>query len=433
MEREQLLRAYAEVRGLTMALVEPLAAEDWRIQSMPDVSPPYWNLGHTSWFFARNVLPRSSSPLAKYDGFDFAFNSYYEGLGPRLDRARRGQVARPGTEETLRFRREVDDAMLHLLESVDDERLAQLAPIVRIGMQHEQQHQELLLTEILHIRWSMPEALRRPYLPEPPAAVDSAVAAEMVGVPVAGGLVEVGHLGEGFCWDNELPVHPRQVGDVVFAERLVTNAEWLAFLEDGAYDDPLLWLSNGWAAVQKESWRAPLYWQRSGSEWMRFTLHGLQPLQLSAPVCHVSFYEAEAFARWYAGQHRDWRRARLPFEAEWENAARRNGYEVADANLLDGPGSGRLDVVAAQSRAAGIDQLCGDVWEWTLSHYEPYPGYEPFDGALMEYNGKFMDNQRVLRGGSFATPRGHARVAYRNFWPATTRFQASGVRLCRTD
>ncbi len=427
MERNALLARFLAVRARSERLMSPLAAEDFRVQSMPDVSPPWWNLGHTSWFFAANVLRPNGAAFDDFPGFDYALNSYYEGLGPRLPRPMRGRVAQPSTADVREYRSAVDDATIALLRSADSAKFAALHDAVVIGLEHEEQHQELFLTEILHIRWSAPEPLRRAYAP--PARHPSAESSPMRAVDHRGGPQTLGHDGEGFCWDNELPAHRILVPDFALGDRLVTNAEWLAFVDDGGYRHPLLWLSNGWAAVQQHGWQAPLYWQHDGGEWRRFTLRGLVPVEPDAPVCHVSFYEADAFARWYGEQFAAWRHARLPRECEWEHAARVSGFDQRGGNLLDDePMSGVLDAAPAASRH-GVRQLAGDTWEWTQSHYEPYPGYRPFPGALMEYNGKFMDNQRVLRGGSFATPRSQARAQYRNFWPADTRFQASGVRL----
>lgn len=406
----------------------PLEAADFRIQSMPDVSPPWWNMGHTSWFFAANVLRPLRVPFPEFDGFDYALNSYYEGLGPRLPRPMRGHVAQPSTDRVREYRAAVDRAMLDLLQNVDDAAFATIRDAVTIGCEHEEQHQELFVTEILHIRWSAPEELRLAYAPPAPS-LRTPEAAPLRPVDVRGGPSTLGHDGGGFCWDNELPAHPVVVPDFALGDRLITNAEWCAFVDDGGYRRPLLWLSNGWAAVQQHGWSAPLYWQRRGDAWFRFTLRGTVPVQPTAPVCHVSFYEADAFARWYGEQFASWRHARLPRESEWEHAARLHGFDRAGANLLDDePLRGALDTTPADDGRA-LRQLAGDAWEWTQSHYEPYPGYRPFAGALMEYNGKFMDNQRVLRGGSFATPRQQARPGYRNFWPADTRFQATGLRL----
>ncbi len=427
--RDRLAARYRRVRGVTERLMAPLLPDDFRIQSMPDVSPPYWNLGHTSWFFATNVLqPRGRMPDG-FDGMDYALNSYYEGLGPRLPRARRGAVASPSTHVVRDYRAAVDAAMLDWIAGCPDERLDELERLVAIGCQHEQQHQELFVTEILHIRWSAPAALRRGYLEGERSPAPGADPGPLRHVSFAAGATTLGHEGDGFCWDNELPAHRVLVGEFALADRLVTNAEWLAFVEDGGYRNPLLWLSNGWDAVQQAGLEAPLYWQRDGGRWQRFSLYGLFDVDPHAPVCHVSFYEADAFARWFGEQHADWRHARLPRESEWEHAAKTAGFDPEHENLLDDDlAKCAFDVTPAGP--GGLRQLAGTAWEWTLSHYEPYPGYRPFPGALTEYNGKFMDNQRVLRGGSFATPREQARASYRNFWAPATRFQASSVRLC---
>ena len=426
MDRESLVQRFRAVRGATERLMAPLAAEDFRVQSMPDVSPPYWNLGHTSWFFVANVLRPFWVPFTDHPGFDYAFNSYYEGLGPRLPRARRGAVAMPTTEQVRAYRAAVDAAMVECILGCPEPRWAALQRTIAIGLEHEQQHQELFLTEILHIRWSAPADLRLPYageLKHPPTEPQALAA-----IPFAAATTTLGHEGDGFSWDNELPAHRVLVGPFALGDRLITNDEWRAFVDDRGYERPLLWLSNGWNALQQHGWQAPLYWQRCGREWRRFTLRGLVPLEPEAPVCHVSFYEADAFARWYGEQFAAWRHARLPRESEWEHAAR-SAFDQRSGNLLDEhPARCALDVLPV-SRGRGLRQMAGDAWEWTASHYEPYPGYQPFPGALMEYNGKFMDNQRVLRGGSFATPRSQARVCYRNFWPPDTRFQATGVRL----
>jgi len=428
-DRESLARRFAAARTATERLMAPLSAEDFRVQSMPDVSPPYWNLGHTSWFFVSNVLRPFWGPFTDFPGFDFAFNSYYEGLGPRLPRAQRGKLAQPTTEQVRAYRAAVNVAMIECILGCPEPRWAALQRTVAIGLEHEQQHQELFLTEILHIRWSAPADQRMPYASETRrgAATDSEPTA-LAAIPFAAATTTLGHDGDGFAWDNELPAHRVLVGDFALGDRLITNAEWIAFMADRGYERPLLWLSNGWNACQQHGWQAPLYWQCSGRDWQRFTLRGLVPLDPQTPVCHVSFYEAEAFARWYGEQFASWRHARLPRESEWEHAARTN-FDQRAANLLDDDATRcALDAQAAP-RGGGLRQLAGDAWEWTASHYEPYPGYRPFPGALMEYNGKFMDNQRVLRGGSFATPRSQARVCYRNFWPQDTRFQATGVRL----
>ncbi|MEZ6037739.1 MAG: ergothioneine biosynthesis protein EgtB [Planctomycetota bacterium] len=434
-DRSALTQRFTEVRSRTERLMAPLHDEDFRVQSMPDVSPPYWNLGHTSWFFAANLLQPLDRMPDGFAGMDYALNSYYEGLGPRLERARRGAVAQPGTDDVRRYREAIDAAMLRCIAECNGDELERVRQVVTIGCEHEEQHQELFLTEILHIRWSAPAELRLAYREGAQAQRTAAPASPLRQIAFAAATTTLGHQGPGltdggFCWDNELPAHAAMVGDFALGDRLISNAEWLAFVDDGGYRDPLLWLSNGWAFVQRERVEAPLYWQRDGARWRRFTLHGLVDVDPAAPVCHVSFYEADAFARWFGANHAEWRGARLPREVEWEHAARRRGYDPTTANLLhDDLDRCTFDVEPA-APGKGLRQMAGTAWQWTSSHYEPYPGYRPFDGALMEYNGKFMDNQRVLRGGSFATPRHQARVAYRNFWPGETRFQASSLRLC---
>lgn len=439
MDRQALLDRYRETRELSVGLCRPLKPEDFRIQSMPDVSPPWWNLGHTSWFFAKNIL----EPFGRYHADDarleYALNSYYESLGPRLARDHRGLVTRPTTDEVYGFRASVDERLMELIGDASDEDLERLGFLVLTGIQHEQQHQELLVTEIKHILGSNIPELREPYLARPAAAPRPAAAGEASFVVFGAGLRSFGNVEGGWCWDNEMPIHAAYLADFALADRLVTNGEYLEFIEAGGYADPLLWLANGWARVRDAGWEAPLYWERDASRWRIWTLSGLRDLDLEEPVCHVSFYEADAFARHQARRGGDHTGTRLPTEREWEHAARGAGFPGRPANFLD---SAVLHPLAAAATAgvppgsgangAVLHQMGGDVWEWTTNHYEPYPGYQPFAGALMEYNGKFMDNQRVLRGGSCATPANHIRPSYRNFWPADTRFQFTGIRLART-
>lgn len=426
MDCDVLLERYRNTRSLSVELCRPLRPEDYRIQSMPDVSPPWWNLGHTTWFFAKNVLEPFGAYSEEDSRLEFVLNSYYESLGPRIRRDHRGLVTRPTNDEVYRFRESVDRRMETLIEGALEADFERLSFLVLTGIQHEQQHQELLVTEIKHILSSNVPELREPY-----TGARSQAAASIPGpsqwIPVQGGLQEFGNLEEGWCWDNELPVHKAWLDDFALLNRLVTNREYLEFMAEGGYTNPLLWLSNGWAKVREEGWSAPLYWERGdeNGRWRMWTLSGTRDVDLDEPVCHVSFYEADAFARWQG--------ARLPTEREWEHAARTVGFP-GPGNFLDSMllhprianGSGTL------APAGALVQMGGDLWEWTSSHYEPYPGYRPFDGALMEYNGKFMDNQRVLRGGSCATPANHIRASYRNFWPADTRFQFSGIRLARS-
>lgn len=447
-DREALLERYRAVRATSMALCRPLRAEDYRVQSMPDVSPPWWNLGHTSWFFAKNVLEPFGRGAAEDGRLEYVLNSYYEVLGPRLARDHRGLVTRPTTDEVFAFRASVDRRLEALIGEVAEGDLPQLEFLVTTGIQHEQQHQELLVTEVKHILGSNVSELREPYAPAAQAAEmatagtvrDAAVSAPRF-VPFPGGLAEFGNLEGGWCWDNELPVHKGWLDEFALWDRLVTNREYLEFIAGGGYADPLLWLSNGWARVRDLGWEAPLYWERDGpgrdagaGGWQVWTLAGMRPLGLDEPVAHVSFYEADAYARWRGLQGDGWAGARLPTEREWELAARTAGFAAANGNFLE---SGLLHPrsAGATGSAGGngtLLQIAGDLWEWTTSHYEPYPRYRPFDGNLMEYNGKFMDNQRVLRGGSCATPASHIRVSYRNFWPADCRFQMTGIRLARS-
>jgi ergothioneine biosynthesis protein EgtB len=442
MDRQALLDRFRATRALSLELCRPLQPEDYRIQSMPDVSPPWWNLGHTSWFFAKNIL----EPFGRYQPEDarleYALNSYYESLGPRLARDHRGRVTRPTTDEVFRFRATVDERLEALLREVPADGFPRLRFLTLTGIQHEQQHQELLVTEIKHILGANVPELREPYLSGkaggPPPGASPSPPAALRFVPLAGGLHRFGNLEGGWCWDNEMPVHQAWLDDYALADRLVTNGEYLGFVEDGGYSDPLLWLANGWARARDGGWTAPLYWEREAGNgrWRQWTLAGLCDLDLAEPVSHVSFYEAEAFARWQARSGGDRAGTRLPTEREWEHAARVSGFPGEPANFLD-PYVLHPRAVDGASRtpASGggpLAQMGGDLWEWTTNHYEPYPGYQPFDGALMEYNGKFMDNQRVLRGGSCATPADHIRPSYRNFWPPETRFQFTGIRLART-
>jgi ergothioneine biosynthesis protein EgtB len=417
LNRDELLNRYRETRALSVDLCRPLRPEDYRIQSMPDVSPPWWNLGHTTWFFARNIL----EPFGRYSQDDarleFVMNSYYESLGPRIRRDHRGLVTRPTNDEVYRFRESVDARVEELIRSVPDEDYERLRFLVFTGVQHEQQHQELLVTEVKHILGSNVPELREAYRPSTDTqGRHAAPLARWISFPA--GLHEFGNVEGGWCWDNEMPVHKAWLEDFSLMNRLVTNAEYLEFIAGGGYRNPLLWLSNGWARVQDEGWEAPLYWEKADDgAWKTWTLSGMRALDPDEPVCHVSFYEADAFARW--------KRARLPTEREWEHAARVSGFQ----------GSNYLDSNALHPRPAdggdSLLQMGGDLWEWTSSHYEPYPGYQPFEGPLMEYNGKFMDNVRVLRGGSCATPANHIRASYRNFWAGDTRFQFSGIRLAK--
>jgi ergothioneine biosynthesis protein EgtB len=406
-------RRYRQVRAATEALCKPLATDDYSLQSMPDASPAKWHLAHTSWFFEEFVLQPFAPAYRVFDAaFRYLFNSYYEAVGPRLARPGRGMLSRPTIEEVWRYREYVDDEMTALLESgaVPQDALR----VITLGLHHEQQHQELLLTDIKHL------FSRNPLLPAYAAQDDrtqhTAPALSFHEIP--GGLVNIGHSGSGFCFDNELPQHRVHVEPFRLANRAVTNGEWLEFVRDRGYERPELWLAEGWDHVQREGWRAPLYW--SDSLQTEFTLCGEQPIDPHAPVCHVSFYEADAFARW-AG-------ARLPTEFEWETAA--NAPSLRGHFVEDGYWHPRAARESSQAEP-WLLQMFGDVWEWTRSAYAPYPRYQPLPGALGEYNGKFMVSQLVLRGGSCATPRDHIRASYRNFFYPHARWQFSGVRLAK--
>jgi ergothioneine biosynthesis protein EgtB len=429
--RQSLLTAFRRVRAATIEMCRPLEPEAFRVQPMEDVSPPWWNLGHTSWFFARNVLqPFGGETHAKDADFDFVLNSYYAALGPRLARAHRGSMTRPATDEVFAYRSSVDERMDRLIESIDGDQWEDFERVVTIGLNHEQQHQELFYTEIKYILWQDPPRLRRAY--RPAESVDRSPPRprgpdKLQFVPFDGGLFQFGGLEPGFCWDNELPVYRQFLEPFALADRLITNGEFREFIDDGGYQQQLLWLDNGWNCAERGAWEAPLYWERDGHEWQQWTLAGLVPLDLAEPVSHVSFYEIDAFARWKSATWSDDRGVVLPDERQWEHAARAAAPEHEPGGFLDG---GRLQP-NRDSGGRRLRQMFGQVWQWTRSYYEPYPGYKPFPGNLAEYNSKFMDNQRVLRGGSCVTPRDHFHISYRNFWAAPTRFQFTGIRLAR--
>lgn len=382
------------------------------VQSMPDASPAKWHLAHTTWFFETFVLAQARPGRAPFHpAYGYLFNSYYEAAGPRHARPQRGLLSRPPLEEVRRYRARIDEEVAEVLAASPADALLD---VVELGIAHEEQHQELLLTDILHA-FSM-NPLRPAYSVGPDPGATARAAPALAWVERPGGIVELGAGPEGFAFDNERPRHRALVAPHRLASRPVSAGEWLAFMDAGGYLRPELWLSDGWAAVQRHGWTAPLYWERDGAGFSRFTLRGRRPIEPAEPVCHVSFYEADAYARW-AG-------ARLPSEAEWEASA---ADAAPDGTFADD----RRFLPAAAPARPGLSQLLGDVWEWTASAYAPYPGYRPLAGALGEYNGKFMVNQLVLRGGSCATPRGHVRPSYRNFFYPDARWQFSGVRIAR--
>lgn len=399
--RAPLLQRFQEVRAHSLALAAPLSAEDQAVQSMPDASPTKWHLAHTSWFFEAVVLQPHAAGYQPFDQrFFHLFNSYYESLGPRHPRPRRGMLTRPSLEEVHAYRAHVDAAFERFAAQADEASWNGAAPLAELGLHHEQQHQELIATDILHALSCNP--LLPAWQPAEPQGLRLATARPAVRwLQGPTGEVQIGHAGDGFAFDNETPRHSVWLQPYRIADRLVTCGEFADFIADGGYANPAWWLSDGWAAVQAQGWVAPAYWLEPGDPrapadaWQVFGPHGVRPLDADAPVSQLSFYEAAAYAEW-AG-------ARLPTEAEWE----------------------------AAFALPGIRQMTGHVWQWTRSSYDPYPGFRPLAGAVGEYNGKFMVGQLVLRGGSSATPAGHTRPTYRNFFPPAARWQFSGLRLAK--
>jgi ergothioneine biosynthesis protein EgtB len=387
---QDLVEAFLAVRDETERRAAPLSPEDQIVQSMPDASPVKWHRAHTTWFFEQFLLGEHSTRYTPFHpDYAFLFNSYYVSAGPRHARNARGLLTRPGAEEITAYRRHVDAAVVKFFQTAGDDVLTRLAPLVEVGLNHEQQHQELMLTDILHAFAQNPI----PPAYDPEWRFPASTGGGDDWVTLNEGIHTVGHADDSFHFDNEKPAHRALVGPVKLARNLVTNGEWLAFMKDGGYSTATLWLMDGFAAASNEQWQAPGHWREVDGEWQVMTLAGLEPVDPKAPVCHVSYYEADAFARW-SGKH-------LPTEMEWEVAAR--------GNLLN--------------------DAFGIVWQWTRSAYSPYPGYRAIEGALGEYNGKFMVNQLVLRGSSLATPQGHSRITYRNFFYPHHRWQFTGLRL----
>lgn len=425
MNYQGLAERYRKVRGVTEELCSPLEVEDFMLQSMPDASPVRWHLAHTTWFFETFLLgPHMPSHRSPHKAYQHLFNSYYQGVGSPFERARRGLLSRPTVREVRSYRGLVDRSVCDLLETASPERLAEVAPILTLGIHHEQQHQELLLTDLKHAFSFNP--LQPTYLamaeavsPAPGEDGGDSEAAESPVISLAGGLVSVGHNGEGFGFDSELPRHQVWLGSFRIAASPVSNGSFAEFVRDGGYRRPELWLSDGWDRVQAEGWSAPLYWSPEGEgSFSVFTLSGPQALDPRAAVTHLSYFEADAFARW-AG-------ARLPTEFEWEHFTQRMGSESEPGTCLE-------DRVFHPGRqpgpGPGPKHLLGEVWEWTSSAYAPYPGFRPLAGSLGEYNGKFMSGSMVLRGGSCVSPRDHVRSSYRNFFAPDKRWQFSGLRL----
>ncbi|HEU0036544.1 MAG TPA: ergothioneine biosynthesis protein EgtB [Kofleriaceae bacterium] len=407
MKALDLIPRYKTVRQRSVSVCAPLSVEDHAVQSMPDASPAKWHLAHTTWFFETFVLlPLGGKPFD--DRYHFLFNSYYDAVGNRIPRERRGLLTRPAVEDVLAYRGEVDERMTRVLaEGALD---AAAAEVVELGLHHEQQHQELILTDVKHALGTQP--LRPAYRTD--LVRDTGAIAPLEWIDFEPEIVEVGASARGFAFDNERPRHRAILSAFRIATRPVCNAEVLAFIGEGGYDEPRLWLSDGFATARREGWRAPLYWEQCDGAWCAYDLGGFREIDPAETACHLSYYEADAIARW-AG-------ARLPTELEWERAAM--GLRARDGHWAD---DDRLHPRAAS--AGGLSQLFGDVWEWTASAYAPYPGFRPLPGALGEYNGKFMSGQMVLRGGSCLTPRGHVRASYRNFFAPSARWQMAGVRL----
>lgn len=425
MQRHTLIERYRNTRQQTARLCEPLTIEDYLVQPVTEASPAKWHLGHTTWFFDTLVVKpygargtQKRPPLRS--AYNRLFNSYYNAFGERVPQPERSLYSRPTVAETYRFRAEVDEGVEELLAHCDDDCFAEIADIIELGLQHEQQHQELLVTDIKRALFQEPlYPAYQPYREGP-----RAVAPRPSFSRFAGGLIEVGHTGHeaarvgAFAYDNESPRHQVFLQPFALADDLVSNAEYAGFIEDGGYSRPELWLSDGWAWKEQRGWQAPLYWLEADAGFDTFGLHGRQQLEPNEPVSHVSFYEAQAYATW--------RSARLPSEFEWEYAATATAAHEEPGTLLD---DGWLRPIRKESKKTGVRHLLGEVWEWTQSAYLPYPGYQRPDGAYSEYNGKFMVNQKVLRGGSCATPATHLRLTYRNFFHPDRRWQFTGIRL----
>ncbi len=413
-----LERDLFHTRRLTRDLAAPLSDEDQTVQSCPDASPTKWHLAHTSWFFETFVLLPHLPDYRVFDArYNYCFNSYYEAQGARQPRADRGLLTRPSSDEVRTYRTHVDHALEHLF-ATGKAYESHIAPLLEIGINHEQQHQELLLTDILNLFAHNP---LRPAYREPPLKAPKHEARPLRWIEFSGGLYMIGHAQHSFAYDNEMPSHRVFANPFRLADRLVTNGEWLAFIKDGGYRAHHLWMSDGWAKVQDEGWQAPLYWEEKDGAWFQMTLFGLAPVDLAAPVSHVSYYEADAYARWVG--------KRLPTEFEWEIASSSvpvKGNMLSSNALRPLPAANTSDM---QANDMTMSQMFGDVWEWTQSAYAPYPGYRPAQGALGEYNGKFMCSQQVLRGASCVTPDSHARNTYRNFFYPHQRWQFCGLRL----
>lgn len=413
--REHLIDKFTSVRSFSMELVKPLKTEDFVVQAMTNTSPTKWHLAHVSWFFETFLLEKVYDDYESlHPQYSYIFNSYYLQTGEPHSRSKRGLLTRPTVKEVFEYRKYVNEQVLSFLKQATEEQLKEFGPVIEIGNNHEQQHQELMITDFKYLFSQNPlyPTYKKIELPE------SKPTPSLSWVSFEEGIYEVGNAGDEFTYDNEHPRHRRFLEAFEIADRLITNGEYLEFMKDGGYDRSELWLDDGWAAVKENGWKAPLYWVEKKGDWYSFTLSGLRKVDTNEPVTHVSYYEADAFARW-AG-------ARLPTEGEWETAA---GELPNEGNFVE---ERNFHPRALQDTESNIKQLYGDVWEWTKSAYDAYPGYKPLPGALGEYNGKFMSSQYVLRGGSCATSQSHIRKTYRNFFHPDARWQFNGIRLAKT-
>lgn len=418
-----LKNRYQYVRKITEELCRALEVDDCNMQSMPDASPGKWNLGHTTWFFDAFILQEFASSYKPINlEYNFCFNSYYESAGERLYRPHRHFLSRPTLKEVYEYRQHVDESIVHLLDNIESlgDKAVEVLDRMEIGLNHEEQHQELFLTDLKHILFSNP--LQPAYTNHPLIPAESLPALSFF--PIEEGVHETGHGENNFAYDNEKQPHKIYLNPIRMSSRKISNGEFIEFIESGGYSDFRHWLSDAWATVQREQWQHPLYWEKRDGEWWEYTLYGWQKVDKNLPIVHVSFYEADAYARWH--------NARLPTEAEWESVAALHTAELESGHFFQSPDESRLHVSKfkedKQPPVAPHD-FFGNVWEWTMSQYLPYPGFRIAPGAIGEYNGKFMNDQRVLRGGSFGTPKGHTRLTYRNFFQGYQRWQFSGFRL----
>ncbi|MFD2999476.1 ergothioneine biosynthesis protein EgtB [Pontibacter toksunensis] len=413
---QETIQQYQQIRTLTEFICQPLEPEDTVVQPIIDVSPPKWHMAHTSWFFETFLLqPHLPGYKLFHERYSYLFNSYYNSVGSRVQRDQRSTLTRPPLRDIYAYRQHVDEHMQRLFVQLDEEKLAEILPVLQLGLQHEQQHQELLITDIKYILSTNP--LLPAYKPQAQQPERTA-STKATFLEIPGGTYTIGFRGGGFSFDNELGVHEVLLENFQVMNRLVTNCEYMQFMHDGGYKDFRHWLDEGFSLVNTQHLEAPLYWVKQEDAWHRFTMHGLEKVNLNDPVCHLSFYEANAYANW-AGK-------RLLTEFEWEAASQ--AHPPKGGNFVE---SGRLEPVAADPGAEGLQQLYGDVWEWTYSAYHPYPGFTKAPGAIGEYNGKFMLNQMVLRGGSCATSESHIRTTYRNFFHPDKRWQYNGIRLAQ--